>query len=155
MGCVEPLSNKLQPLGAKMGELSLLEQLTLAVSTTYKDDPTSPAVVTSYLKRTKGWYASVVRYTRPFAGGKLIVCKAAAPTLADTLEQLSRLFWKNVPLAVGDVVYAPHLSGERWVVTAVGPVNLVLASESGRIDVSPPELLFRSRDEARRATAER
>ena len=53
---------------------NMLDLLAKAVSFTFKDDKTSPGIV-SELRNGK-WYASVVRYTKGFAKDKQIAFKS-------------------------------------------------------------------------------
>lgn len=86
----------------------LMEKLTSAVSYKFKEDKTSPGVVTSRLK--KGYYCSVVRYDGAFAKGKQVVCSARGDDLPSALKNLATTFVamavepKNPVQELGDLV---------------------------------------------------
>jgi hypothetical protein len=71
----------------------LIDKLTNAVSFKFKEDATSPNLTISRLR--KGYYCSVVRYTKGAAPkNKVVVCKAEADTLASAVEKVAVAFLK-------------------------------------------------------------
>ncbi len=72
---------------------NLIDKLTSAVSFKFKEDATSPNVTISKLR--KGYYCSVVRYTKgPAAKNKIVVCSASADTLEGAVKGVTDSFLK-------------------------------------------------------------
>lgn len=71
----------------------LIDKLTNAVSFKFKDDATSPNLTISKLR--KGYYCSVVRYSKNGAiQKKVVVCKATAANLEDAVKSVVTEFLK-------------------------------------------------------------
>ena len=75
-----------------MNTQELIDKLTKAISFQYKTDKTTPGLQIASLKN--GYYASIVRYNKPFGKDKSVVCKARADSLNGALKELAFEFMK-------------------------------------------------------------
>lgn len=69
---------------------TLIENITQAINFKYSTDATGPGLLISFVKDQ--YYASIVRYKKPFAKEKVVVCKAYNATLPGVLEDLASKF---------------------------------------------------------------
>lgn len=60
----------------------------VSVCRTYKDDPSYPSLVLSYIWSDRKWYASIVRYTEKWGKGKVVVMNVTSNYLLVTLARL-------------------------------------------------------------------
>lgn len=74
--------------------MKVLEQLILAATDQYKDDPSRPSVTLSYVERDKEnlWYASLCRYEAPFGRKKYVVCSVTDETIEIAITELAKLY---------------------------------------------------------------
>lgn len=72
-----------------------LHRLAVEARESFTADPSSPSVVVSVLA-PQSWYASVVRYRRPFGEGKEVVVSHKSTTFIGALRGLSKK-WEELP----------------------------------------------------------
>jgi hypothetical protein len=76
--------------------LKLTAALNQAISHYYRNDPSTPSLISSYLPKKGEWYFSIVRYSRKFGTGKIVVLSNKGSDYVEGLRTLAANWMQSI-----------------------------------------------------------
>lgn len=125
----------------KKSPKTLAETFLEAVTAAYPADPSTPGMVISFLGPKKGYYVSLVRYSKPHGEGKCVTLKARQPSLDEALVECAGRWF---------AMYAPAESAIRSLKKALKDrgVTLTISNDEENFRAHARTLMFDPDDAA-------